>query len=222
MKTFRFSGEKEKLSRVLCVGAHADDIEIGCGATVLSLIASNPEMDVHWVVFSAPGEREEEARNSAGRFLEGARRAEVDVLRFRDGFFPYEGGGIKDYFEDLKERISPDLIFSHQGVDRHQDHRLISELTWNTFRDHLILEYEVPKYDGGLRDPNIFVPAREEIRDRKVDLLMEGFPSQRGKAWFTPDTFRGLMRLRGVESASPTGYAEGFLARKVVLSTDPP
>jgi LmbE family N-acetylglucosaminyl deacetylase len=203
--------------QVLCLGAHADDIEIGCGATILTLLAARPDVAVHWVVFCAVGARADEARSSAACFLEGAARAEVEVFGFRDGFFPYEGAPIKERFEDLKQRFAPHVVFTHHGGDAHQDHRTVADLTWNTFRHHLVLEYEVPKYDADLRQPNLFVPLSPETRARKVHLLLERFGSQRSKAWFTADTFDGLMRLRGVESASPTGFAEAFHARKLCL-----
>jgi LmbE family N-acetylglucosaminyl deacetylase len=202
---------------VLCLGAHADDIEIGCGGTLLRLAAEYPRLSVHWVVFSGVEERAEEARHAAELFLRGAHRAEVVIHRFRDGFFPYEGADIKEVFEELRSRVSPGVIFTHRGEDRHQDHRVLSELTWNSFRDHLILEYEIPKYDGDLGAPNLFVALDEATRDAKVRHLMEAFATQRSKRWFSPETFLGLMRLRGVECASPTGYAEGFHARKTAL-----
>ncbi|HEX7255302.1 MAG TPA: PIG-L deacetylase family protein [Gaiellaceae bacterium] len=201
--------------RVLAVGSHADDIEIGCGGTLLQL-ARRHELDVHWVVLSASEERATEARRSAEAFLAGAARSHVSVEGFRDAFFRY-GGEVKEYFERLKAEVSPDLILTHHGSDLHQDHRLVAELTWNTFRDHLILEYEIPKYDGDLGSPNVFVHLDEETARRKAALLLDWFPSQRSKAWFTEDLFLALMRLRGVESASPSGYAEGFHGRKVVL-----
>ena len=199
--------------RVLAVGSHADDIEIGCGATLLRL-AGERELHVHWVVLSADEERAAEARASAEAFLAGAASSRVSVESFRDAFFRY-GGEVKEYFEALKGEVSPDLILTHHGSDLHQDHRLVAELTWNTFRDHLILEYEIPKYDGDLGSPNVFVHLDEEAARRKVALLLESFPSQRSKAWFTEELFLGLMRLRGMEGASPGGYAEAFHARKL-------
>jgi LmbE family N-acetylglucosaminyl deacetylase len=201
--------------RVLAVGSHADDIEIGCGGTLLRL-AGMRELDVHWVVLSASEDRAGEARASAEAFLAAAAGSHVAVEGFRDAFFRY-GGEVKEYFEALKEQVAPDLILTHHGSDLHQDHRLVAELTWNTFRDHLILEYEIPKYDGDLGSPNVFVHVDEETARRKASLLLESFPSQRGKAWFTEDLFLALMRLRGMEAASPSGYAEAFYGRKVVL-----
>ena len=201
--------------RVLAVGSHADDIEIGCGGTLLRL-ARTRELDVHWVVLSATEERAAEAKRSAEAFLEGVTSSRVSVESFRDAFFRY-GGEVKEYFESLKAEASPDLILTHHGSDLHQDHRLVAELTWNTFRDHLILEYEIPKYDGDLGSPGVFVHLEEDIARRKVELLLESFPSQQSRPWFTEDLFMALMRLRGMESASPSGLAEAFHARKVVL-----
>ena len=205
------------LRRILCVGAHSDDIEIGCGGTVLRLLALYPELEVRWIVLSGNERRADEARCAASLFLRDAVRADVSVHAFRDGFFPYVGGEIKEFFETLKAERSPDLIFTHSRDDRHQDHRVVADLTWNTFRDHAILEYEIPKYDGELASPNFFVPIDDETRQRKVSYLMRAFGSQRDKRWFTEDTFTGLMRLRGIECASPSGSAEGFHARKLVL-----
>jgi LmbE family N-acetylglucosaminyl deacetylase len=203
------------IRQVLCLGAHADDIEIGCGGTVLRLASRYPAAHFHWIVFSATGTRGAEARSSAGRFLEQAGSRTIELQSFRDGFFPYRGPEIKDFFEDLKQRVAPDLIFTHHRDDLHQDHRLLSELTWNTFRDHTILEYEIPKYDGGLGSPNLFVRLTREERQRKVDLLLAEFGSQATKRWFDGATFDALMRLRGVESNSPSGSAEGFYCRKI-------
>jgi LmbE family N-acetylglucosaminyl deacetylase len=203
--------------RVLCVGAHADDIEIGCGGLLLRLIQGFSHVDIDWIVFSAPVKRAREARRGAALFLERARRARLTLERFRDGFFPYQGADIKGVFERLKRRPSPDLVLTHYRDDRHQDHRLLSELTWNTFRDHWILEYEIPKFDGDLGSPNCFVPLDRETCARKVKYLQTAFGSQREKRWFTEDTFMGLMRLRGMECRAPDGYAEAFYSRKTVL-----
>lgn len=202
---------------LLCLGAHADDLEIGCSGTVLRLIAERRRVDVHWVVFSGDARRAREAHDSARRLLRGAASLDVEVAGFRDGFFPFDGAAIKEWFEQVKRRVDPDLILTHRGDDAHQDHRMVSELTWNTFRDALILEYEVPKYDGDLGRPNVFVPLGPAIRRRKVRHLMSAFPSQRRKRWFTASTFDGLMRLRGVECAAPEGYAEAFYARKLLI-----
>jgi len=196
--------------RVLAIGSHADDIEIGCGGTLLRLAQEVSELEVRWVVLSAAGERADEARASAAAF-----GAEVDVQGFRDAFFRY-GPEVKEYFEGLKP-LEPDVIFTHHEGDRHQDHRLVAELTWNTFRDHLILEYEIPKYDGDLGKPNVFFDLDEGLARRKVELLLESFPSQAGKRWFTEDLFLALMRLRGMECNAPSGLAEAFYARKLSL-----
>jgi LmbE family N-acetylglucosaminyl deacetylase len=204
--------------RVLAIGCHADDIEIGCGGTLLTLIAANPEVEVDWVVLAAPGARSAEARASATAFLAGAGTVRVEVHEFRDGFLPYVGGEVKQVFEDLKGRVDPQVVFTHAGYDFHQDHRLACELTWNTFRNHLILEYEIPKYDGDLGRPNVFVPLADAVVERKLALHEEHFPSQAGKHWFDRETFVGLMRLRGMEAAAPDRYAEAFTSRKVVLA----
>jgi LmbE family N-acetylglucosaminyl deacetylase len=208
----------EPLQRILAIGCHADDLEIGCGGTLLTLVAANPELEVDWVVLAAPGDRGAEARASAVAFLAGTAAARVEVHEFRDGFLPYVGGEVKDVFEDLKRRVDPQLVLTHAGYDFHQDHRLACELTWNTFRSHLILEYEIPKFDGDLGRPNVFVPLSEEVVERKVELLEQHFATQTGKHWFDRETFLGLMRLRGMEAASPTRFAEAFTSRKVVLA----
>jgi len=214
---------KLKLSRrdgplkVLCIGAHSDDIEIGCGGTILKLIRENEAVEFDWVVFSAGENREKEALESAEAFLTGATRRAIIIKAFRDGYFPYNGEEIKDYFEELKRKIHPDLIFTHHRTDLHQDHRLVSELTWNTFRDHLILEYEVPKYDADLRAPNVFSYLDQKVCQKKVRLIKKHFRSQADNQWFTEETFRAILRIRGVESNSPTQYAEAFYCRKAVL-----
>ena len=206
-------------ARILAIGCHADDVELGCGGTLLALAERRPDLEVTWVVLGAAGVRAEEARSSAAAFLDGtSATATVVVEGFRDGFFPYLGPAVKDRFEELKREVTPEVIFTHVGIDLHQDHRLVSELTWNTFRDHLILEYEIPKYDADLTAPNVYVPLSEAVVQRKVELLLEHFPSQRDKHWFTEDLFRGLMRLRGMEANSPTRFAEAFRCRKLVLA----
>jgi LmbE family N-acetylglucosaminyl deacetylase len=202
--------------RVLCLGAHSDDIEIGCGGTILRLLSSHQEVEIFWFVLGTSNVREQEARNSAALFLSCAKKKDVVVKNFRDGYFPFQGTQIKDYFEELKT-TTPDLIFTHSRKDAHQDHRLLAELTWNTFRNHLILEYEIPKYDGDLGQPNVFVPLDQEIYQKKVRYLMEAFETQRSKQWFGEETFLALMRLRGMECVSPSGYAEAFYCRKLVL-----
>lgn len=200
---------------VLLLGAHSDDIEIGCGGTVLRLIQEFPELDITWVVFSALGERGEEARKSAQEFLKDVRQKQVRVHDFKDGYFPYRGEHLKDIFEGLKQELAPDLIFTHYRHDLHQDHRTLCELTWNTWRDHFILEYEIPKYDGDIGIPNFFVHLDRELCDQKTDLLVRFFQTQANKHWFTPETFQAILRLRGVESKSQGGYAEAFYCRKV-------
>jgi LmbE family N-acetylglucosaminyl deacetylase len=205
------------VERVLCLGAHSDDIEIGCGGTLLHLTEGERPIEVTWVVFSGEGPREHEARESARALLARAKSAQIEVERFRDGFFPSQSAEIKERFEALKQRVAPDLIFTHYRHDLHQDHRLIGELTWNTFRDHLILEYEVPKWDGDLGVPNVFVPLDEARCRRKIDLLLTHFASQRDRRWFSEDLFRALLRLRGMEANAADGYAEAFYGRKVVL-----
>lgn len=203
---------------VLCLGAHCDDIEIGAGATIRALIAAQPDVHVRWVIFSSTEQRGSEARASAQEFLSGAARHDLEIHRFTDGFFPAEFEGIKRSFEELKKGETPDVVFTHQRDDRHQDHRAVSDLTWNTFRDHLVLEYEIPKYDGDLGQPNFFVSIDDRHRQFKVDALMRHYASQRSKDWFTAETFNALMRLRGVESRSRTGYAEAFYVRKLTAT----
>lgn len=202
--------------RVLCLGAHCDDLEIGCGGTVLRLLATFPDAAFHWVVFAAGGARGREARGAAGAFLAGAQSPTVALEDFRDGFFPYVGYEVKEYFEKLKSKIDPHLILTHYRTDLHQDHRLINELTWNTFRDHFVLEYEIPKYDGDLGVPNYFVPLEEDEARRKVDLVWEHYASQRQRHWFSKENLLALMRLRGVECRAPGGFAEAFYCRKIV------
>jgi LmbE family N-acetylglucosaminyl deacetylase len=201
---------------ILCLGAHSDDIEIGCGGTLLSLVKRYPSAHIVWAVFSADAQRASEARASAGAYLRGTTHSLV-LSTFRDGFFPSQLEPIKERFEALKSDFRPDLIFTHRGDDAHQDHRALSQLTWNTFRDNLILEYEIPKWDGDLKTPSIYVALDLKQAQRKTALLMRHFGTQRNKHWFTPETFNGLMRIRGLECASPSGYAEGFFGRKVRL-----
>jgi len=211
-------GPASKPLHILCLGAHSDDIEIGCGGTVLRLLAERPGSFVHWVVFAAVDERAEEARRSASDFLADAASSEVVLHGFRESYFPYEGALIKDAFEELKRAFSPDLILCHRRNDEHQDHRTIAQLVWNTFRNHLIAEYEIPKYEGDLGNPNVFVPLPGAVAARKVELLFEHFGTQRSRQWFRPETFDGLMSLRGVECAAPDGKAEAFHVRKLVVS----
>lgn len=202
---------------MLLLGAHSDDIEIGCGGTILRLTREHPDIQVTWVVLSALDERGMEARNSAEEFLKDVQSKIINVHGFRDGYFPYRGAEIKDIFEQLKQQTNPDLIFTHYRHDLHQDHRLLCELTWNTWRNHFILEYEIPKYDGDLGSPNFFVTLDQELCDRKTDALMRFFQTQSNKHWFTTETFQALLRIRGVECKSSGGYAEAFYCRKATL-----
>ena len=206
----------DRVETILCLGAHSDDIEIGCGATIRKLTQERPELAVWWVVFTADGRRQAEAKKSAQAFLRDAGRSQVIIKRFRNGYFPFQGAVIKDFFESLKSRVKPDLVFTHFRNDRHQDHRLVSDLTWNTFRDHLILEYEIPKYDGDFASPNLFVPIGDRLAKEKVDNLCRYFATQNDKHWFGRDTFLALMRLRGMECCAK--YAEAFYVRKMVFA----
>lgn len=217
MLRLHLGGDDAGPLKVLCLGAHCDDIEIGCAGTILRLLDEHPRMVVHWVVFASTPEREREARASAADVLAAAGAATVTVHDFRDGYLPYQGAMVKDEFEKLKVDVSPDVIFTHYRGDAHQDHRLICELTWNTFRDHLVLEYEIPKYDGDVGRPNVYVPLPEAVCECKIELLDRHFTTQRSRRWFDKETFRGLMRLRGLESNAPELYAEAFHCRKVVL-----
>jgi LmbE family N-acetylglucosaminyl deacetylase len=203
--------------RLLCLGAHCDDIEIGCGGTILRLTAGECRIQVHWVVFSSDEQRKQEALKSAQAFLENVTGPKVVIHEFRNGFFPYAGAEIKERFEQLKAEFSPDLILTHYRHDLHQDHRLVSELTWNTFRNHLILEYEIPKYDGDFGSPNLFVSLDESICRRKLDTILDAYQSQNGKHWFSRELFSSVLRLRGMEANSEGGYAEGFYCRKANL-----
>ena len=203
--------------RILALGAHGDDIEIGCGGTLLRLLAEPGSVEILWVVFCSTPPRAAEARASAAEFLVGVPNARVVVRDHRDGFLPYSGAAVKDEFEALKAEFAPDLIFTHQRDDRHQDHRLISDLTWNTWRNHLILEYEIPKYDGDLGAPNFFAPMTAARLDRKIALLMEHFRSQTDKTWFERDLLRSIARIRGLECGAPEGLAEAFHCRKAVF-----
>lgn len=205
------------LKSILVLGAHCDDIEIGCGGALLRILGENPGLEVRWVVFASNPARKLEAEKAAGLFLEGASRASVRVHAYRDGFLPYHGIEVKEAFEALKAEAKPDLILTHYRHDLHQDHRLVSELTWNTWRDHLIWEYEIPKYDGDMGIPNAFVELPEAVYRRKVELIRECYPTQWGKNWFSEDTFLGLMRLRGMECQASTRHAEAFYCRKLKL-----
>ena len=217
MRSLSLSCNAASPLKILCLGAHSDDIEIGCGGTILRLAQQYPTCVFHWVVFSAVGPRATEAQRAATLFA-GRSAIRGPLLKvFQDGFMPFVGAEVKTVFEGLKQEVSPDLIFTHNRKDAHQDHRLLAELTWNTFRDHLILEYEIPKYDGDLGQPNLFVPLESEVCQRKVGYIMEAFQSQHSKRWFKPDTFLSLMRLRGMECNASSGHAEAFYCGKLVL-----
>ena len=216
MLNIRFEDKGDALYRILCLGAHCDDIEIGCGGTILKIIGLLKKVSVEWIVFSSDADRKKEALSSARKFLKGTSEKAIRIEKFRNGYFPYQGEEIKDYFEKLKEGCSPDVIFTHYRFDLHQDHRLLNELTWNTFRNNLILEYEIPKYDGDLGSPNFFVNIDDETCGEKIQNVLRYFRTQNHKHWFSEDTFRAVMRLRGMESNAPSKYAEGFYCRKIV------
>jgi LmbE family N-acetylglucosaminyl deacetylase len=216
MRPLHLASRGDRLS-VLCLGAHSDDIEIGAGATLLGMMGRGVRLEVHWCVLSAADDREQEAKASAANFLSDAAATQIEVLSFRDGFFPEQGDDLKSWFEMLKPRANPDIIFTHRRHDAHQDHRQVCRLTWNTFRDHCILEYEIPKWDGDLGRPNLYVPVSAAALQRKVDLLISHFGSQRSKQWFDSETFFGLARVRGMECRAPERYAEAFFARKLCI-----
>jgi len=218
MLNFRLPERPGEPYSLLCLGSHCDDIEIGCGGTILHLLDRYPNASVQWVVFSSDKQRAAEARTAAAVFLKGAKSKKVVVKNYRDAFFPALGKRIKEDFEKLKREFQPDVIFTHYRHDLHQDHRTICELTWNTFRNHLILEYEIPKYDGDFGTPNFFVPLEESVCRRKIDAVVNSFVSQQKKHWFEEQTFFATLRLRGLECASPTRYAEAFYCRKLVLA----
>jgi LmbE family N-acetylglucosaminyl deacetylase len=217
MMRLTLGGLRTPPRRVLCLGSHSDDIEIGCGGTMLTLLNRFPNLEFSWIVFSSGHERAEEARKSAALFLKGAKRSRIVVKDFRDRFFPFIGAEIKEFFDQLGREFSPDLIFTHYRHDLHQDHRTICELTWNAFRNHLILEYEIPKYDGDLGAPNVFVPLDRGVCERKIKHITAAFQSQRTKPWFTRETFLALLRLRGIECGATSGLAEAFHGRKIVV-----
>ena len=211
MLSIVLSPKRQGPVKLLCLGAHADDIEIGCGGTILRLAAEMPDLVVRWMVFSGGGPREVEARSSAVAVKQ------IEVLQFGDGYFPFQGAAIKDRFEVIKCEFDPSLVLTHWQGDAHQDHRLVAELTHNTFRDHLVLEYEIPKYDGDLGNPNLFVPLTQALFRRKVETIGHHFSSQRRRSWFSDKTFLAMARLRGIGCNSPEGLAEAFYARKIVL-----
>jgi LmbE family N-acetylglucosaminyl deacetylase len=200
-----------KKPKILCLGAHPDDIEIGCGGTIIRLSEKVPDAQFYWVVFSGNEQRRKEAILSANSFVPNCN---LTIKNFQESYFPFIGADIKDYFEQLKD-ISPDLIFTHFREDLHQDHKVLSNLTWNTFRNNLILEYEIPKYDGDLITPNLYVPLPNRIVNKKISIIIDTFKTQKTKNWFTKATFRSILRVRGIECNSH-GYAEGFHVRKIV------
>jgi LmbE family N-acetylglucosaminyl deacetylase len=216
MRALQLAQRNETLS-VLCLGAHSDDIEIGAGGTILEWIASGVRLEVDWCVLSAIGPRAVEAEASAAAFLSGAVSSRIRLARFKDGFFPYHGHEIKAWLDALKLEVEPDVVFTHCRSDAHQDHREVCQLTWNLFRDHLILEYEIPKWDGDLNQPNVYLPLSAAVLERKIELLHVHFGSQRSKDWFDAETFAGLARLRGMEARAPERYAEAFVLRKATL-----
>jgi len=217
MLKLRFEKKDSSPLKILCLGAHSDDIEIGCGGTIMRLIEEHPQLEIVWVVFSARAQRRREARASAQSIIGILQKKTIITKNFRDGFFPFEGYAIKDEFEALKKKFSPDLVMTHYRDDRHQDHRVISDLTWNTFRDHLILEYEIPKYDADLGSPNFFVHLNRSLCKKKVEILLNSFVSQKPNHWFTKDSFYSILNIRGIESNSPSRYAEGFYCRKIAF-----
>lgn len=206
-----------KKPKILCLGAHPDDIEIGCGGTILRIIKEMPEVQFYWVVFSGDLERAEEAKKSAKLFLKDVASKITNVKEYRESYFPFIGAEIKDFFEEMKKDFFPDIIFTHYTHDAHQDHRLLSNLTWNTFRDHFILEYEIPKYDGDLGNPNLYFQLDQHIVQKKIDFISNVFKSQKDKKWFDEETFKSILRIRGIESNSSTKYAEAFYCRKIIL-----
>ena len=216
MRALQLAQPNETLS-VLCLGAHSDDIEIGAGGTILNWIASGVRLKVDWCVLSAIGPRAAEAEASAAAFLAGAVSGRIELGQFEDSLFPYQGAEIKAWLGALKAEVEPDVILTHARNDAHQDHREVSQLTWNLFRDHLVLEYEIPKWDGDVGQPNLYVPLTSAILERKIELLLAHFGSQRSKDWFDAETFIGLARLRGVECRAPERFAEAFVLRKASL-----
>jgi LmbE family N-acetylglucosaminyl deacetylase len=203
---------------VLCIGAHCDDIEIGCGGTLLALQQRHARLRVHWLILSSEPARRAEALRSAHAFVRPAARGEVRVHDLPDGHLPAHYAQVKALFADLRRAVEPDCVLSHHGADRHQDHALLSEVTWQTFRDHIIWEYEIPKYDGDLVTPNVYVPLPAELAQRKVDTIIKVFASQRGKPWFRRENLLALMHLRGLECRADSGFAEAFHGRKLVFT----
>ncbi len=217
MQRLSLFGEPGGIRRILALGAHSDDIEIGCGGTLLRLLAERPDLEVTWAVFCSTPERAREAEASAEQFLQGAARKRIVIRSHRDGFLPTEWARVKEEFEELKREVTPDLILTHYREDRHQDHRVVSELTWNTWRNHLILEFEIPKYDGDFGTPNAFVPLSPATVEKKIELVLKAFPTQAGKSWFSADLFRAVARIRGMECQAEERLAEAFYCRKLVV-----
>lgn len=216
MRALQLAGGRKRL-RVLCIGAHCDDIEIGCAGTLLSLQQARPGSIFDWVVLSGSTARQDETQRAMNLLLKPAQRGRLSFGDFPDARLPDSYGRLKDFFAGLQKR-RPDVIFCHERTDAHQDHRIVNEMVWSTFRDQVILEYEIPKWDGGLATPNVYVPLTAGQVRRKVGVLMKAFGSQRSRAWFSPSTFEGLMRLRGIECRAHSGYAEGFFGRKLTLT----
>lgn len=200
---------------ILCLGAHSDDIEIGCGGTLLYLQKKYRINHVKWIVFSRTELRAAEAMESANIFLENVESKSIEIKSFKDSYFPSQLAEIKDSFNKINPEIPFDMVFTHYRKDRHQDHRIISDLTWNTFRNQIILEYEIPKFDGDLGHPNFFVPLDQSIVEQKNEIILNSFVSQSSKHWFDSETFKLLLRLRGMESVCK--YAEAFYVRKIVF-----
>ena len=216
-KMIKLCFDKQSPLKILVLGAHCDDVEIGCGSTLLKLLDEHPTAEVFWVIFSSNSARKIEAENSAKEYLKNHSKSTIEINSFRNGFFPYVAIEIKEYFETIRARFDPDIIFTHYTEDKHQDHRTIAELSWNTFRNHAIFQYEIAKYDGDLVTPNFYSVVDSAYVEKKIDLLMKHFVSQADKHWFTKDLFESLMRLRGVECASESDFAEGFHARKLTF-----
>ena len=217
MLAAQFGAEAGAPLSILCLGAHSDDVEIGCGGTLLRLLAEHPGSTVHWATFSATPERADETRSSSAAFTADAAALDLEIFEFAENHFPSQLSDIKRQLGDVAKRVNPDVVFTHRREDLHQDHYTLAELTWQAFRDHVVLEYEIPKFEGDLGHPNLFVPLSAEVADRKVALIREHFATQADKPWFRPEVFTGLMAVRGVECVAPQGYAEGFTARKLVL-----
>ena len=215
MRGLRLFGDEDAPSSVLAIGAHADDIEIGAGGLLVELAAARPRLEVTWVVLSGDDERTAEARASAGGLLGPDARLTVETYAYRERYFPHLPE-LKERFDDLARRVNPDLVIAPRLEDRHQDHRTVAELVWQAFRDHLVLEYEIVKFEGDLGHPNLYVPLTESAAERKIEHILAAYPSQAGRGWFSEGTFRSILRLRGVECNAPSGYAEAFSARKLV------